>query len=102
MNEKLISTSSPVAKSASPPAASPSEAQRLAATILEVLAGVRSPPEAAQLLAIMTASLVATYLELAPMDQLFWLMLGIIATIAPERAQGAPDVGEAARARSAD
>lgn len=57
---------------------------------------------AAQLLAIMTASLVATYLELAPMDQLFWLMLGIIATIAPERAQGAPDVGEAARARSAD
>lgn len=49
---KLTSTSKPVAKSAAPPAATPSEAQRLAATILEVLAGMRSPPEAAQLLAI--------------------------------------------------
>lgn len=57
---------------------------------------------AAQLLAIMTAALVATYFELAPMDQLFWLMIGVVATVAPEAARGAPDVGEAARARSAD
>lgn len=42
----------PVAKETSPPAATPSEAQRLAATILEVLAGVRSPPQAAELLGI--------------------------------------------------
>jgi hypothetical protein len=35
-----------------PPAATPSEAQRLAAAILEVLAGLRSPPAAAELLAI--------------------------------------------------
>jgi hypothetical protein len=34
------------------PAATPSEAQRLTATILEVLAGMRSPPEASQALAI--------------------------------------------------
>jgi hypothetical protein len=46
------SATGPVAKSASPPAATPSEAQRLAAAILEVLAGVRSPPAAAQLLGI--------------------------------------------------
>jgi len=57
---------------------------------------------AAQLLAIMTAALVATYFALSPMDQLFWMMLGVVATIAPVAAQGAPDVGEAARARSAD
>ena len=56
---------------------------------------------AAQLLAVFTASLVATYLELTPMDQLFWLMAGIVATIAPILADPAPDVGEAARARSA-
>jgi hypothetical protein len=37
---------------ASPPAATPSEAQRLAAAILEVLAGVRSPPAASELLGI--------------------------------------------------
>lgn len=35
-----------------PPAAPPSEAQRLAAGILEVLAGLRSPPAAAELLGI--------------------------------------------------
>lgn len=35
-----------------PPAATPSEAQRLAAGILEVLAGLRSPPAAAELLGI--------------------------------------------------
>jgi hypothetical protein len=46
------STSQPVAKSSSPPAATPSEAQRLAATILEVLGGLCSPPEAAQALSI--------------------------------------------------
>ena len=57
---------------------------------------------AAQLLAVFTASLVATYLELTPMDQLFWLMAGVVATIAPLLADSAPDVGEAARARSAD
>ena len=38
----------------------------------------------AQWLAIMAASLVATYLELVPMDQLFWLMIAIVATMAPE------------------
>jgi len=42
----------PVVKRTSPPAATPSEAQRLAAAILEVLAGVRSPTAAAELLAI--------------------------------------------------
>lgn len=42
----------PVVKETSPPAATPSEAQRLAAAILECLAGVRSPPEAAELLGI--------------------------------------------------
>jgi hypothetical protein len=42
----------PAVKCASPPALAPSEAQKLAATILEVLAGVRSPPAAAELLAI--------------------------------------------------
>lgn len=55
---------------------------------------------AAQLLAVFTASLVATYLELTPMDQLFWLMAGVVATIAPVLTDSAPDVGEAARARS--
>lgn len=39
---------------------------------------------AAQLLAIMVAALVATYLELAPMDQLFWVMITIVATMAPQ------------------
>jgi O-Antigen ligase len=37
----------------------------------------------AQWLAIMASSLVATYLELVPMDQMFWLMIGIVATMAP-------------------
>ena len=49
---KASSASKPVVKLASPPAATPSEAQRLAATILEVLAGVRSPPAAAEALSI--------------------------------------------------
>ena len=51
----------------------------------------------AQLLAIMTAAIVATYFELSPMDPLFWLMISIVATMAPERAPGAPMAGEAAR-----
>lgn len=46
------SASKPVVKETSPPAATPSEAQRLAAVILECLAGVRSPPDATQLLGI--------------------------------------------------
>jgi hypothetical protein len=41
-----------VVKETAPPAATPSEAQRLAAAILEVLAGMRSPPAAAELLSI--------------------------------------------------
>jgi len=48
----------------------------------------------AQLLALMTASFVATYLELVPMDQLFWMMAGIIATMAPVLAPG-PAIGSA-------
>ena len=43
---------------------------------------------AAQLLAIMVGALVATYLELSPMDQLFWVMITIVATMAPEIAPG--------------
>lgn len=46
------SVSRPVVKETSPPAATPSEAQRLAAAILECLAGVRSPPGAAEVLGI--------------------------------------------------
>jgi hypothetical protein len=42
----------------------------------------------AQWLAIITSSLVATYLELVPMDQLFWIMIGIVATMAPRLAEG--------------
>ena len=46
----------------------------------------------AQLLALMAGSLVATYLELVPMDQLFWLMIGVVATMAPVYAAG-PAIG---------
>ena len=49
---KTRSESQPAVKHTSRPAKTPSEAQRLAATILEVLAGMRSPPEASQALAI--------------------------------------------------
>jgi hypothetical protein len=55
MTKKTKSASSaepPVVKETSPPAATPSEAQRLAAAILECLAGLRAPPEAAELLGI--------------------------------------------------
>jgi putative inorganic carbon (hco3(-)) transporter len=38
----------------------------------------------AQMLAIMTSALVATYFELVPMDQLFWMMVAIVATMAPD------------------
>ena len=37
----------------------------------------------------MVGALVATYLELSPMDQLFWVMIAIVATMAPEIAAGA-------------
>jgi hypothetical protein len=51
--QQASSAQAPVVKScASPPAATPSEAQRLAAAILEVLAGVRSPPAASEMLGI--------------------------------------------------
>jgi hypothetical protein len=46
------SATGPVVKEASPPAATPSDAQRMAATILEVLAGVQSPPTAAEALKV--------------------------------------------------
>lgn len=46
------SPSSPADVKESSPAATPSEAQRLAAAILECLAGVRSPPSAAEWLGI--------------------------------------------------
>jgi hypothetical protein len=55
MKKKTTNTkpeSKPAAKRISRPARTPSEAQRLAATILEVLAGMRSPPDASQALAI--------------------------------------------------
>ena len=42
----------------------------------------------AQWLSIIAASLVATYLELVPMDQFFWIMITIVATMAPEREEG--------------
>ncbi len=38
----------------------------------------------AQLLALAAGSLVATYLELVPMDQLFYMMAAIVATMAPD------------------
>lgn len=44
----------------------------------------------AQMLAVMAASLVATYFELVPMDQLFWITIGIVAAMAPrEKADAA-------------
>ncbi len=38
----------------------------------------------AQLFALAAGSLVATYLELVPMDQLFYMMAAIVATMAPD------------------
>ena len=52
-NTKAVSSADPpVVKDTALPAATPSEAQRLAAAILECLAGLRAPPEAAELLGI--------------------------------------------------
>lgn len=54
--KSLASTASvPVVKEASPPAATPSEAQRMAAAILEVLAGVRTPLAASEQLGVSLA-----------------------------------------------
>ena len=54
---------------------------------------------AAQLLAIAMASFVATYLELVPMDQLFWVMIAVAATMEPQtpRAPAVYRPGGAAR-----
>jgi O-antigen ligase len=52
--------------------------QRVSGIDRDFLGGVT-----AQLLAIMAASLVATYLELVPMDQLFWVMIAVAATMEP-------------------
>ena len=70
--------SQPVVKRTLRPAATPSEAQRWAATILEVLAGLRSPTAASQALAI---SLPRYYqLETRALE-------GLVAALAP-RPQG--------------
>src|SRR5262245_24170356 len=56
MNKKTKATPSTGSKSVtkllSPPAATPSEAQRMAATILEVLAGIGTPQDAAQMMSV--------------------------------------------------
>lgn len=73
-NGLIASASEPVSQDASSPAATLSEAQRLAATILECLAGVRGPPSAAELLGI---SLPRYYqLEARALD-------GLVAALAP-------------------
>jgi hypothetical protein len=75
---KTTAASQPAAKRTSRSAATPSEAQRLAATILEVLAGLRSPSSASQALAI---SLPRYYqLEARALE-------GLVAALAP-RPQG--------------
>jgi len=75
---KTKSDSKPAVKRTLRSATTPSEAQRLAATILEVLAGMRSPPEASQALAI---SLPRYYqLEARALE-------GLVAALAP-RPQG--------------
>ena len=72
------SSSSSTTKQLAPPAATLSQAQRFAATILEVLGGLRSPPEAAEALAI---SLPRYYqLEARALE-------GLVAALAP-RPQG--------------
>lgn len=60
-----------------------SVARRVSGIDVDFVSGV-----AAQLLAIMVGALVATYLELSPMDQLFWVMIAIVATMAPETVAG--------------
>jgi hypothetical protein len=72
------SSSSSTTKQVAPPAATLSQAQRFAATILEVLGGLRSPPEAAEALAV---SLPRYYqLEARALE-------GLVAALAP-RPQG--------------
>jgi hypothetical protein len=63
-----------VVKEASPPTATPSEAQRMAAVILEVLAGVQSPPTAAELLKVS----LARYYQLEARA-----LAGLLAALAP-------------------
>ena len=71
-------STSAATKQAAAPAATLSQAQRFAATILEVLGGLRSPPEAAEVLAI---SLPRYYqLEARALE-------GLVAALAP-RPQG--------------
>ena len=71
-------STSATTKQAAAPAATLSQAQRFAATILEVLGGLRSPPEAAEVLAI---SLPRYYqLEARALE-------GLVAALAP-RPQG--------------
>jgi hypothetical protein len=53
----------------------------------------------AQLLAVAIASFVATYLELVPMDQLFWAMIAIAATMEPQTAQAPAVYRPGVRAR---
>lgn len=75
--------SKPSTKRMSRPARTPSEAQRLAATILEVLAGLRSPPEASQALAV---SLPRYYqLEARALE-------GLVAALAPRPAGKQPSL----------
>jgi len=44
----------------------------------------------ATVLAIMGAALVATYFEMVPMDALFWMVLGIVSTMAPRMRDEGP------------
>jgi hypothetical protein len=44
----------------------------------------------ASVLGIMGAALVATYFEMVPMDALFWMVLGIVSTMAPRLRTAAP------------
>lgn len=77
-NSRATTSTPASAKRLAPPAATLSQAQRFAATILEVLGGLRSPPEAAEVLAI---SLPRYYqLEARALE-------GLVAALAP-RPQG--------------
>ncbi len=44
------------------------------------------------LVAVLLASLVSTFFEIAPMDVYFWMLLGVVATLAPRTRRG-PAVG---------
>jgi O-antigen ligase len=54
----------------------------------------------AQIVAIMVSAIVATYFELSPMDQLFWVMITIVATMAPRVLEGPPIAAPAAIPRT--